>query len=223
MPRFPSFLAGLVAAGFALLLMVPTAFAVAPIDFPPEPPDEVVIDSAEVLSRASRSDIGKRLEQLGEERVDARLVTFRRLDYGLSLTQFGDQLIERWSAQPRDLPLLLLLIEAQNKQAAVVSSDLLNERLPAELLRSTGRTTMSQPLRDGDRYRQASLDGIGRLEVVLNGGADPGPPVEVERTALPTNVPTMEETKESNAFTWVIVLLVVGTIIPMATWWVFSR
>ena len=33
----------------------------------------------------------------------------------------------------------------------------------------------------------------------------------------------MEETKESNAFTWVIVLLVVGTIIPMATWWVFSR
>ena len=53
MPRFPSFLAGLVAAGFALLLMVPTAFAVAPIDFPPEPPDEVVIDSAGIaLDRA---------------------------------------------------------------------------------------------------------------------------------------------------------------------------
>jgi hypothetical protein len=46
---------------------------------------------------------------------------------------------------------------------------------------------------------------------------------EMERTTLPTNVPTVEETRESNAFTWVIVLLVVGTIVPMATWWVFSR
>jgi uncharacterized protein len=95
--------------------------------------------------------------------------------------------------------------------------------LPAELLRSTGRTTMSQPLRDGDRYRQASLDGIERLAVVLDGGEDPGPPVEVERTTLPTNIPSKEETQSSNAFTWVVVLLVVGTIVPMATWWVFSR
>ena len=31
------------------------------------------------------------------------------------------------------------------------------------------------------------------------------------------------ETEESNATTWIIVLLVLGTIIPMATWWVFSR
>ena len=54
-------------------------------------------------------------------------------------------------------------------------------------------------------------------------GEDPGPPIQIERTALPTNVPTVEETSESNAFTWVIVLLVVGTIVPMATWWVFSR
>jgi uncharacterized protein len=45
----------------------------------------------------------------------------------------------------------------------------------------------------------------------------------MERTTLPTNVPTVEETRESNAFTWVILLLVVGTIVPMATWWVFSR
>ena len=42
--------------------------------------------------------------------------------------------------------------------------------------------------------------------------------------ALPhTNIPTQEETESSNATTWIIVLLVVGTIIPMATWWVFSR
>ena len=223
MLRIRSFLAGALATCLSLLLLVPAAMAVAPIDFPPTAPEESVTDSAEVLSRASRSDIGARLDQLHAEKVDARLVTLRRLDYGLSLNQFGDQLLERWSSDASDLPMLLFLIEAQNKQAAVVADPTLSERLSEDLLTSTARTTMSQPLRDGDRYRQASLDGISRLEVVLSGGADPGPPVEVERTTLPTNIPTAEETKESNAFTWVIVLLVVGSIVPMATWWIFSR
>lgn len=223
MLRIRTLLAGLLATCLSLLLVVPACFAVAPVDFSASAPEERVIDSADVLSRASRADIATRLEQLDSDRIDARLVTLRRLDYGLTLNQFGEQLIERWSDDQRDRPLLLLLIEAQNKQATVIADPLLTERLPAELLRSTGRTTMSQPLRDGDRYRQASLDGIARLEVVLNGGEDPGPPVEVERTTLPTNIPTVEETRESNAFTWVIVLLVVGTIVPMATWWVFSR
>ena len=223
MLRIRSFLAGALATCLSLLLLVPAAMAVAPIDFPPTAPEESVTDSAEVLSRASRSDIGARLDQLHAEKVDARLVTLRRLDYGLSLNQFGDQLLERWSSEASDLPMLLFLIEAQNKQAAVVADPTLSERLSKDLLTSTARTTMSQPLRDGDRYRQASLDGISRLEVVLSGGADPGPPVEVERTTLPTNIPTAEETKESNAFTWVIVLLVVGSIVPMATWWIFSR
>ena len=35
--------------------------------------------------------------------------------------------------------------------------------------------------------------------------------------ALPTNIPTKAETEESDATTWIIVLLVLGTIIPMAT------
>jgi len=223
MLRIRSFLAGVLATCLSLVLLVPAAMAVAPVDFPASAPDESVTDSADVLSRASRSDIGARLDQLQAEKVDARLVTLRRLDYGLSLNQFGDQLLERWSSDASDLPLLLFLIEAQNKQAAVVADPQLSERLSKDLLTSTARTTMSQPLRDGDRYRQASLDGISRLEVVLSGGADPGPPVEVERTTLPTNIPTAEETKESNAFTWVIVLLVVGSIVPMATWWIFSR
>jgi uncharacterized protein len=81
---------------------------------------------------------------------------------------------------------------------------------------------MSQPLRDGDRFRQATLDGVSRIEIVLNGGEDPGPPVQLERSSIPSNVPTVEETENSNAFTWVVVLLVVGTIVPMATWWIFS-
>ena len=215
--------AGVIAVALlALVVAVPAAIAIAPAELGAGRPTERVIDDADVFSRASRSELESRLEALTEDRVDAHVITVRRLDYGDSLDAFGDQLVENWSSSGQE-PLLLLLLETQNKRAAIVTEDSLQTQLPPALLKSTARTTMSIPLREGDRYRQASLDGINRLAVVLGGGEDPGPPEEIVRTTLPTNIPTQAETEESNATTWVIVLLVLGTIIPMATWWVFSR
>ena len=215
--------AGVIAVALlALVVAVPAAIAIAPAELGAGRPTERVIDDADVFSRASRSELESRLEALTEDRVDAHVITVRRLDYGYSLDAFGDQLVENWSSSGQE-PLLLLLLETQNKRAAIVTEDSLQAQLPPALLKSTARTTMSIPLREGDRYRQASLDGINRLAVVLGGGEDPGPPEEIVRTTLPTNIPTQAETEESNATTWVIVLLVLGTIIPMATWWVFSR
>ena len=215
----------LIAASLCFFLAVPAGFALSPQDLPAQPPDKAVLDSADVLSRAGKNEIETRLNQLESSKVDARVITVRKLDYGLSLTGFGEELVKRWSNNDNtsERPLILFLEETQNKQAAIVVSAELSDQLPDALLRSTARTTMSQPMRDGERFRQASMDGIERIAVVLNGGEDPGPPIQIERTTLPTNVPTVEETSESNAFTWVIVLLVVGTIVPMATWWVFSR
>ena len=215
--------AGVIAVALlALVVAVPAAMAIAPAELGAGRPTERVIDDADVFSRASRSELESRLEALTEDRVDAHVITVRRLDYGYSLDAFGDQLVENWASSGQE-PLLLLLLETQNKRAAIVTEDSLQTQLPPALLKSTARTTMSIPLREGDRYRQASLDGINRLAVVLGGGEDPGPPEEIVRTTLPTNIPTQAETEESNATTWVIVLLVLGTIIPMATWWVFSR
>jgi uncharacterized protein len=144
------------------------------------------------------------------------------LDYGLSLDALGQGLLERWgtAGSPDQL---LLLIESQNNSAAVVASQGLRERLSPELLSSTAISTMGLPLREGARYRQASLDALDRLGAVLNGEADPGPPQLQERLPIETNIPTREETATSNALLWVVVLLVVGTLVPMITWWVFSR
>ena len=224
MKRLNHLVGGILSAVFCLLLAVPAAVAVSAQDFPLSLPDEVVLDSGDVLSRASRNEISTRLQELNQFHVDARLVTLRRLDYGLSLSAFGDELLDRWGEESNltDRPLLIFLEETQSKQATVVAAKELLDQLPESLLRSTGRTTMGQPLRDGDRFRQATLDGVSRIEIVLNGGEDPGPPVQLELASNPTNIPTAEETEESNAFTWVVVLLVVGTIVPMATWWIFS-
>lgn len=199
------------------------ALATGLADFPVQRPSSHVIDSADVLSRAASGDVNQRLEQFSELGVDARLVTLRRLDYGVSLETLGEELLQQWQDEASRDGLLLLLIEAQNNSAAVVASPALLEQLPSTLLSSTAISTMGLPLREGSRYRQASLDALSRLEVVLNGGEDPGPPQLVERMPVETNIPTKEETESSNAFLWVVVLLVVGTLVPMITWWVFSR
>lgn len=186
-------------------------------------PQERLVDPAGVFSRAAAGDVANALDALASDHVDARLITVERLDYGLTLNQLGQQLLQSWQDQAVDRNLLLLLIDSQTNSAAVVASPDLNGSLDPELLRSTARTTMALPLRDGARYRQASLDAIDRLRTVLEEGDDPGEPVTAEVVRPGSNIPTKEETQSSNAFTWVVVLLVVGTIVPMLTWWVFSR
>ena len=215
----------LISSVLALVVLIapPAALATGSQNFPEQLPASHVLDQADLLSRAANADVNQRLESLSDQRVDARLITLRRLDYGTSLETLGKSLLERWQGDAGGERLLLLLIEAQNNSAAVVAGSGLQAELPDSLLSSTAISTMGLPLREGARYRQASLDALARLEVVLNGQEDPGPPQLLERMPVETNIPTKEETASSNAFLWVVVLLVVGTLVPMITWWVFSR
>ncbi|KZR60868.1 MULTISPECIES: photosystem II repair protein Psb32 [Prochlorococcus] len=223
--RSSRFLGVLISILLSLILLVPGAFAITTEDFPVARPEGHVVDSADVLSRVSRSQIEGRLVELGNERLDARLITLRKLDYGVSLSNFGSSLIDRWStsAGEKELPLLVILIDAQTKQTVVLADTSLKSKLPDALLQSTGRTTMNKPVVGGERYQQASFDAITRLQVVLDGGEDPGPPIETFSAIKQTNIPSQEQTQNSNATLVVVVLMVVGTIVPMATWWVFSR
>ena len=219
-------LAGSLLALLCLLLPLAPALAVSLNDLPVSPPAARVLDTADVLSRATRAELDRQLQDLDGDRVDARLITLNHLDYGLDLSQLGSQLLDRWSTSADTSgqgDALLLLIDTQNKATAIVASPALQRQLPQALLDSTARTTMAQPLREGDRYRQASLDALTRLRTVVQGGEDPGEPAEAEVVVPVSNIPTAEQTREGNGLTWVVVLLVVGSVVPMVTWWVFSR
>jgi uncharacterized protein len=207
--------------GLVLLLPSTPAWAVAAADLPPQPPADHVLDTATVLSRSTRAEVERRLHALEQAHISASVVTLRRPDYGLTLDALGDDLLARW--QQADNGQLLLLIDTQSNTASVRADGSVQRSLPADLLDSTASTTMAKPLRDGGLYRQALVAALDRLETVLGGGEDPGEPVEVVPATPETNIPTAEETASSNALTWIIVLLVVGTVVPMATWWVFSR
>ena len=220
---FSRLTACLFAALLGLLITATPAWAISAASLPASPPQDAVLDRSEVLSRAASGDISRQLSALEQQGIEAHLITVPRLDYGLGLEQLGQELLTAWQAQEPDRQFLLLLIDTQTNGAAVVASSDLAERLGPSLLRSTARITLAQPLRDGGRYRQASLDAIQRLETVLRGEADPGVQLSADVVNPKSNVPSREETEASKAWVWVSVLLVVGTIVPMLTWWVFSR
>jgi uncharacterized protein len=171
-------------------------------DLPALPPTTHVLDQAQVLSRAANGDIEKALAALEADHIEAQLITVDRLDYGVSLDQLGQQLLQKWHDAAPDQSRLLLLLDTQTRAAALVADPSVERQLTPDLLRSTARTTMALPLRSGE---------------------DPGEPVEETVTAPARTIPTQEETAKSNAFTWIVALLAVGTIVPMLTWWIFSR
>ena len=221
---FLSRLLALLAVVLLGLIPVQAAWAASASDFPTTAPPSRVTDPARLFSRSTGFELERRLSSFEASHVQARLVTVERLDYGLELETLGADLIQRWrNGLPSGDSSLLLLIDAQTNTAAVVASPDLLEQLPASLLRSTADTTMDIPLRLGSRYRQASLDALTRLEQVLGGADDPGPPRELEQPVVVSTIPTKAETAAGSGFTWVVVLLTVGTIVPMLTWWVFSR
>lgn len=221
--RLPLRLLAAVAVLLLQFLPVSAAWAVGASAYPAVP-QQHLIDPAELFSRATAVELERRLKELQADQIEARLVTVQRLDYGLDLEALGQQLLERWAtASGDDSAQLILLIDSQTNMAAVVASDTLLDQLPESLLRNTADRTMAIPLRLGSRYRQASLDALDRLTAVLAGGEDPGPPLEQVIVPVESNIPTKEETASSNGFTWIIVLLAVGTVVPMLTWWVFSR
>ena len=93
-------LLGVVAAlfmGIAAFWMPAPALAIAASGLPASAPQERILDTADVLSRSAIGELSKTLESFSAERVDAHLITVNRLDYGLSLSQLGNSVLERWS------------------------------------------------------------------------------------------------------------------------------
>jgi uncharacterized protein len=107
MPLFPRrFVAALLAISLCLFVWVPVGLAISPSELGSSPPQELIVDEADVFSRASRNELESKLKGLEDQRVDARLITLRRLDYGYSLKSFGEELMASWSGKRRGSPFI---------------------------------------------------------------------------------------------------------------------
>jgi uncharacterized protein len=186
-----------------------------------------IVDKAEILSLATKGQVKGTLEQLAKQTgKEVRFVTIHRLDYGDTIQIFTDKVFKKWFPTPEDQAnqTLIVLDNVTNTigiQTGTEVKPLLTDAIATSILTET----MAIPLQNGNKYNQAFGDGADRLNALLSGQADPGPPKviiipEAGRTYLKA-----EETdaNRTNFLIIVIGLLIAATVIPMATWWWYQN
>lgn len=183
-----------------------------------------VIDQAEVLSRLSEGKLSKNLQDLADKmNQEVRLVTVRRLDYGETAASFAQALFKKWYPTPEaQANQTLLLINTLTNNTAIVTGTEVQSIMSEDIAESVASETMMAPLRNGNKYNQSFLDASDRLIAVLSGQPDPGPPVIEETVQVAGTFTKAEDTDTKNSTIWVVVLLVVATVVPMATYFFYQ-
>ncbi len=183
-----------------------------------------VIDTANLLSRSNRGKLSKILESLASETGNEfRLVTVRRLDYGETIESFTDKLFQRWFPNSEDQGnQSLLALDSVTNNVALRSGDTAKKLLTEDIASSVVAETVGIPLKEGNKYNQAFLDASDRVVAVLSGQQDPGPPQAKDEVNIESTYATAEETDDRSATIWVVGMLVVATIIPMATYFFYQ-
>ncbi|HEY9795336.1 MAG TPA: TPM domain-containing protein [Leptolyngbyaceae cyanobacterium] len=183
-----------------------------------------VIDKAEVLSRLNEGKLSKTLEDLAKKTGnEVRMVTIHRLDYGETPETFTKALFEKWfptaQAQANQT---LLVIDTLTNGTAIQTGETVKSIMPDAIAQSVASETLVVPLRDGNKYNQGLLDASDRLVAVLSGQADPGPPVVAENVQVEGTFKSAEETDTKNSTIWVVAILIIATVVPMATYFFYQ-
>ena len=208
------------------LIAVP-AQATGVYQIPPLSPDKPtwVIDEANVLSRASEGSISGKLKKLAQETGnEVRMVTIHRLDYGETIETFANQLFEKWfPAEANQSNQVLLVLDTVTNTTAIRTGDAVKSLMPDEIAESVASETVFVPLRQGDKYNQAIGDASDRIVAVLSGQPDPGPPEMKEEISVESTFTAAEDTDTNSATLIVVGLLIVATVVPMVTYYMYVR
>ena len=181
-----------------------------------------IVDDADVLSRVTKNKLNNTLENLANlTGNEVRFVTIRRLDYGETADSFTEKLFDKWfpTLEAKANQTLVVLDTLTNNDAIRIG-DAVKIFMSNDITQSLVNETIQVPIRDGNKYNEAFLAASDRLSAVLSGEADPGPPeVKDELSAqVAATFKSAEETDDRSATILVIVLLVIATIVPMATY-----
>jgi uncharacterized protein len=183
-----------------------------------------VIDKAEVLSRLNESKLSSNLENLAKKTgKEVRMVTIRRLDYGETPQSFTNALFEKWFPTAQEQAnQILLVIDTVTNGTAIRTGEAVKSSLSDEIAKSVASETLVVPLRQGNKYNQGLLDASDRLVAVLSGQPDPGPPVVEEKVEVAGTFKKAEETDTKNSTVWVVAILIIATVVPMATYFFYQ-
>lgn len=185
-----------------------------------------LVDQANLISRLSEGKINERLNKLAQSTGnEVRLVTIHHFDYGETIQSFTDKLFEQWfpDAEAQAHQTLLVLDEVSKTVGIRVGPEAATVLSPA-IATSIAQETALVPLLEGDKYNESFLESTDRLVAVLSGQPDPGPPAFDDTYNADSTFAKAEVTDENrgNSTLIVIVLLVLATVIPMATYFFYQ-
>jgi uncharacterized protein len=178
-----------------------------------------VVDLADTISLANESKLSAEFKQLAKQTGnEVRMVAIRRLDFDETIDSFADKLFAKWYPTPEEQAnQTLVAIDTLTNGAAIRTGEAVKTVLSNEIAESVVKESIAIPLREGNKFNQAFLGAGDRLVAVLSGQNDPGPPSEQEIN-IDSTFTSAEETDDRSATIWVVVLLVLATAIPMATY-----
>ncbi len=205
---------------FSLLIATPAmATGVYDLDSP-NTKDVWVIDQADEISLANQNKLTSLFKETAQTTgQEIRMVAVRRLDYGETIDSLADEIFTTWYPSVEEqASQTLLVMDTLTNNAALRTGKTAAETVTSDIAESIVESTVSYNLRKGNKYNQAFLDSADRLVAVLSGEVDPGPPAIEEEIQVEGTFTKAEDTDAGNAFVWVIVLLIVATVIPMATY-----
>jgi len=184
-----------------------------------------VIDDDDVLSRVTESHLNQNVQKLADETgYEVRFVTVRRLDYGETAQSFTDDLFDKWFPTPEaGANQTVLMLDTQTNNSAIHTGDGVKSVLTDAIAESVASETLQVPLRQGDKYNEAFVNAGDRIVTVLSGKPDPGAPEVEDNIQVASTFKSAEETDDRSATIWVVVILVIATVAPMATYFYFQR
>jgi uncharacterized protein len=151
------------------------------------------------------------------------MVTIHRLDYGETTDSFTQALFKKWFPTPEaQANQTLLVIDTLTNTTAIRTGEAVRSIMPDDITESVASETVMVPLRDGNKYNQALLDASDRLLAVLSGEPDPGPPLVEENVQVAGTFKSAEETDTKNSTIWVVAILIIATVVPMATYFFYQ-
>ncbi len=182
-----------------------------------------IVDQAEAISRANEGRLNRELSELAETTGKGlHLIAIRRLDYGQTMEEFTDKVFAKWFPTPEaGANEVVVAMDVLTNNVAIALGDNIQDLIPPETAESITGETIGYPLRSSS-YNQAFLDAEARIGTILNGEADPGPP-DIAEINIESTFTKAEDTKTTSSTIWVVVLLLLATIIPMATYWWYVR
>lgn len=204
-------------------LGITPAWAIGVDDLPNFSTDTWILDQADILSRVNEGKISSSLKNLAKETGNqVRIVTIRHLNYGETIDSFADQLFTNWFPTPAEQTnQTLLVLDSVTNNTAIRTGENVKNTMSDKIASSVANDNIGVALREGNKYNEAFLSASDRLVAVLSGEPDPGAPEIQDNINTEGTFTAAEDTKKGSATIWVIGLLIVATIIPMATYFFY--